>query len=158
MRKIESIWETSASGILIPAGTVAEVSTHATTTFLHVKTRAIAIEELYSNFGLKIPSACDLARLIRNAKLLSDNWLTNRLDKNDMMDVFLALQLERIAKALLPLRNIAGLKNTLRGCAPVALTSLIVTARMPRICSGNWRSAQHWQKKSLQFNFLSRRT
>jgi hypothetical protein len=93
---------------LVPSGSVADAANRKTTNFLHVKERAKEIQQLYTATGLTMSPVCGLAKLIENAKSLADNWLANQTADNSMLDVFYALHLDRIADAILPLRDVPG--------------------------------------------------
>lgn len=99
--------------ILVPAGILTDVSARASTTFLNVKSRAAEVEELYANCGLSIPYGCDLAKLIGKAKTLSDRWLGNETAGLTMLDVFPVLHMDRIAEAILPLKEVTDKKKYL---------------------------------------------
>ena len=114
MIQTSEIWSTSASGILVHTGTVSDASTQQSTNFLSLKDKAQTIQHLYASAGLSIPESCDLARLIENAKLLSDRWLTNQIAEATMLDVFQALHLDRVADAILPLKDVSGKEKYLR--------------------------------------------
>lgn len=108
------VWTPTGAGILIPAGTVLDVSRRSSTTFLDLKAKAEEIEQIYASAKVAIPKVSDLWRLIRNAKLLSDRWLLNRTADATMFDVFDAMHLQRIVEAVLPLRHVSGNKPYLR--------------------------------------------
>lgn len=102
----KQLWHTTGTGILIPNGSVSEVSNRKKTNLLHIKSRAKDIEDLYGNTGVTIPPSCGLDQLIGNAKTLSDQWLINQTDDSSMVDVFYAIYLDRLADAILPLRDV----------------------------------------------------
>ncbi len=114
MIQTSEIWSTLASGILIPEGTVSDTSSKQSTNFLHLKDKAQKIQLLYASAGLTMPESCDLARLIENAKFLADRWLSNQISEVTMMDVFQALHLDRVADAILPLKDVLGKEKYLR--------------------------------------------
>lgn len=89
----KKLWHSTKAGILIPNGYVSEASIRSKTNFLLVKSRAMEIEDLYADAGLAISPTCSLAQLIDNAK------------KSDV-DVFRVLHLNRLADAILPLRDV----------------------------------------------------
>lgn len=106
--RVRETWVPNNAGVLLPAGRTSETSEKKTTNFLHVKSRAQEIENLYRSAGLTMSPSCGLAILIENAKLLSDRWLLNQTADASLIDVFYALHLDRIAEAILPLREIIG--------------------------------------------------
>jgi hypothetical protein len=114
----KQLWRPTKEGVLIPSGNVSEASNREKTNFLHVKARAREIEDLYASAGLTMSPACGLAQLIENAKVLSDRWLCNQTADSSMIDVFYALHLDRLADAILPLRDVSGKETYLN-----ALTS-----------------------------------
>ena len=102
----------------MPSGNVLEASSRKKTNFLHVKSKAKEIEDLYVSTGLTMSPACGLAQMIGNAKALADRWLSNQTADSSMIDVFYALHFDRIADAILPLRDVSGREKYLN-----ALTS-----------------------------------
>lgn len=103
---IQEIWHGTESGLVIPNGTVSDLSRSSSQTYLVIKEKACAIEELYSENGVPLPPNCDLALLIEDAKTLSDSWLLNRIDGLPMSLLFRVACLDRIAEAILPLRKV----------------------------------------------------
>ncbi len=104
----KGLWHPTAAGILTPNGSVSEASNRTKTNFLHVKSRAKDIEDLYATAGLAMSPTCSLAQLIENARTLADRWLSNQTADSSMIDVFYALYLDRLADAILPLRDVPG--------------------------------------------------
>lgn len=104
----KQLWRHAEAGILIPNGNVLEASNRKKTNFLGIKSRAKEIEDLYASAGLTMSPSCGLAQMIENAKALSDRWLTNQTADSSMIDVFYALHIERLADAILPLRDVPG--------------------------------------------------
>ena len=117
-KNVQQIWHDTKSGLVIPSGTVSDLSQSYSQTYLAIKEKACAIEELYSENDLPLPLTCDLARLIEDAKTFSDSWLLNRIDGLPMTQLFRVGHLDRVAEAILPLRSIPGRTNYL-----TALTS-----------------------------------
>lgn len=111
---IKQLWRTTEEGVFVPSGNVLEASNRKKTNFLQVKARAKEIEGLYAKAGLKMSPACGLAQMIGNAKALADRWLCNQTDCSSMFDAFCALHLDRIAEAILPLRDVPGSKKYLK--------------------------------------------
>lgn len=114
----KQLWQTTEAGVLVPSGNVLETSNRKKSNFLHVKARAKEIEDVYADVGLAISPACGLAQMIGNAKTLANRWLSNQIDDASMVDVFYALHFDRIADAILPLRDVPCRKKYLK-----ALTS-----------------------------------
>src|SRR6266545_7235747 len=114
----KQLWQTTEAGVLVPSGNVLETSNRKKTNFLHVKARAKEIEDLYASVGLTMSPACGLAQMIGNAKALADRWLSNQAADSSMIDVFYTLHLDRIADAILPLRDVSDREKYLK-----ALTS-----------------------------------
>lgn len=114
----KQLWQTTEAGVLVPSGNVLETSNRKKTNFLHVKAKAKEIEDIYVSTGLTMSPACSLAQMIGNAKALADGWLSNQTADSSMIDVFYALHLDRIADAILPLRDVSGREKYLN-----ALTS-----------------------------------
>lgn len=114
----KQLWRSTETGVLIPNGNVLEASNRKKTNFVHVKSRAKEIEDLYASAGVTMSPSCGLAQMIENAKALADRWLSNQTADSSMVDVFYALHLDRLADAILPLRDVPGREKYLN-----ALTS-----------------------------------
>ena|GEM_PF-1369398 len=114
----KGLWHPTERGVLMPSGSVLEGSSTNKTNFLHVKSRAKEIEDLYASAGLAMSPTCGLAQLIENAKTLADRCLNNQTADSSMIDVFYALHLDRLADAILSLRDVPGKEKYLN-----ALTS-----------------------------------
>jgi len=102
------------SGILVPSGCVEDSSERRKTNFVQVKANAQEIEELYVRADLTMSPVCGLAKLIENAKMLSDKWLMNDMEQISTIDAFYALHLQRVAVAVLPLTNVPDNQRYLR--------------------------------------------
>lgn len=105
MKKIYELWHPSPSGILVPDGRVTDLQDRFRTTYLGVKSKAEEVEALYSANELTLPSNCDLAELIANAKILWERWFTNKTAELEMIRLFKLLHLDRIADAILALKD-----------------------------------------------------
>ncbi len=103
-KKHQRIWLNTPSGITVPGGTTSELNQSSSLTYLRIKEKALAIEQLLAQNGISMPKSCDLAQLIEDAKTLSDSWLTNRGTSTTIL--FRAGLLDRIAEAVLPLADI----------------------------------------------------
>jgi hypothetical protein len=108
------IWNQHDSGLVVPEGTVSDLSVSESNTYLEIKEKAIALEELYCHANLALPVHCDLAVLISDAKTLSDAWLTGRASDIPTTLLFRVALLHRIATAVLPLREMPDRSNFLR--------------------------------------------
>ncbi|MDP3856981.1 MAG: hypothetical protein Q8Q73_04370 [Stagnimonas sp.] len=105
IKTINRIWERLASGVLVPQGHVSERSRSASDTYLALKQKALDLEALYADAGVRIPAGGDLARLIESTKQLSDAWLQGRADKLPDQTLWDSAHLTRVADAALPLRG-----------------------------------------------------
>jgi hypothetical protein len=101
----EDYWQKIDSGIIVPAGRSTFLTRLASEKYLQIKEKAKGIEELYTKTGLSLPPTGGLGRLIRDAKTLSDLWLTSP-DSISSDLLFRAAFLSRIADALLPLVDV----------------------------------------------------
>ena len=117
-KSVRQIWQKSAAGLVVPAGTVSDLSSSSSQTYLQVKEKAVALEKLYKDSSIPLPPTCDLARLIADAKVLSDLWLMNKVNELSMALMFRGMHLDRIADAVLPLHLVPD-----RGKYLIALTS-----------------------------------
>jgi hypothetical protein len=102
----------------MPSGSVSEVSNRKKTNLLHIKARAKEIEDLFATAGVTMSPTCSLAQLINNAKSVADRWFSNQSAEASMIDTFYAFNLDRLANAILPLREVPS-----RGKYLNALTS-----------------------------------
>jgi len=117
------IWRQSDSGLFVPEGTVSHSSTLSSETYLQIKEKALALERLYADNEVPLPGSCDLARLIADAKSLSDHWLTNHA-KLEMTLLCRATNLNRIADIVLPLRSVTDRAKYLTSLTSGCLDSL----------------------------------
>ena len=105
-KSVKHIWRDAGAGLVVPDGIVSDRSSSQSQTYLNIKEKALAVEELYSRSKVTLPPTCDLARLIANAKNLSDDWLLGQ-DTHLTMDALLSTaHLNRIADAVLPLKQV----------------------------------------------------
>lgn len=102
MKTVTQRWQALPSGMLIPTGYVTDTSANSKSTYLQIKEKAIAIEALYVENGLRIPPTSRFAQLITNAKNLWKNLILDNIS-NEM--VFHGIHFDRIADAVLPLHN-----------------------------------------------------
>jgi hypothetical protein len=82
-------------------------------TFVHAKTSALDLEKLYAASHIPISPACALAKLIDNAKRLSDGWLLNEWEGLTRINAMYSCHLQRIAEAVLPLAAVADRRTYL---------------------------------------------
>ena len=104
-KSTEPLWAQDQSGLFVPNGTVSDLSKTSSQTYLQIKEKAVALETLYADSNFKLPRTCGLARLIADAKMLSDSWLTNH-SKLEMRLLLHGFHIDRIAEAVLPIRSI----------------------------------------------------
>jgi hypothetical protein len=105
-KRHEQLWHDTGTGLVIPSGISSDLSFSSSKTYLEIKEKAKAIEQLYADNHLPIPSTSDLARLIEDAKRLSDSWLTNRITETPISLLFRVGHLDRVADAILPLAGV----------------------------------------------------
>ena len=106
-KSVQQIWLDRGSGLVVPEGTVTDRSHSSSQTYLQIKEKALALEQLYADSNVPIPLTCDLARLIADAKTLSDLWLMNKVDEFSMTLLFHGVHLDRLADAVLPLQLVS---------------------------------------------------
>lgn len=97
------VWERSAAGVLIPQGTILEASDRRSTNILGIKERAVAIEALYAGAGIDLSPVSALGKFIRNAKEVSDRWLSAK--GQTYPEMFATMHMMRIADAVLSLEG-----------------------------------------------------
>lgn len=107
-KNVQRTCHRTESGLNIPTGIVSDISQSSTQTYLEIKEKAYAIEKLYSENKVPLPSSCDLVRLIENAKTLSDKWDLNRAKGETLEKLLRVYYLDRIADAVLQLKNFPG--------------------------------------------------
>lgn len=117
-RKKEQLWLPTKSGLVVPAGVASNLSTSSTQTFLHIKDKAKAVEQLYLDNCIPLPPGCDLANLVADAKRLSDAWLMDDQETANAQLLFRVSSIDRIGDAVLPLATVPNRKTYL-----TALTS-----------------------------------
>lgn len=111
-KSVGRLWSVRDSGIAALSGSVADLSSRSTRSYLDAKRRAQAIERLYENAGIRLHPGSDLAKLLGRAKELSDRWLL--ADSISMQSYFAALFLDRVADAVLPLEHVPDRMKFLR--------------------------------------------
>jgi len=124
LKSVQHIWYGRESGVVIPGGTVSDLSQSSSQTYLHIKEKALAVEELYADSGVPLASTADLARLIADAKTLSDSWLMGQAENHPMTLLFRVGHFDRIADAVLPLRDVPDRTRFLKALASGSLDLL----------------------------------
>lgn len=117
IKKVARNWRQLPSGIWVPDGDHSERSQGESYTFLSIKDKAVELEFLAAEIGFEINRACDLAALIRNAKDVSDSWISGRWDELTMPKLYDSAHFSRIADALLPLSGTPDLERYLEKLA-----------------------------------------
>ena len=107
-------WEQSPSGLLVPTAKISDISVRSKTNYLGIKNRAIEIETLFVDAGLKLDASSGLGQLIKKAKELSDNWLLVKKEELNYETLFLSMHLDRIADAILLLSNVSEKNHFLK--------------------------------------------
>lgn len=102
-RNTEQVWVPTKSGLVIPAGVASDLSTSSTQTYLHLKDKAKAVEQLFLDNNVPLPPGCGLADLVADAAKLSDAWLMDDLQTANAQLLFRVSSIDRIADAVLPL-------------------------------------------------------
>lgn len=105
MKRTGQIWIPKSSNILVPAGRFTDSSTRSKSTFLELKERAKAIEDLYASANVRLRPDSGLGGMIQNAKELWESWFLNNTCGQTYEMLFMALHLDRIAEAILPLKG-----------------------------------------------------
>lgn len=83
---------------------MSDTTAQSRTDLLEIRTRAKEIEQIYSDAAVPLPATSDLWQLVRNAKELWENWVLDDRGRLNYEAFFLAIHLNRIADAVLPLR------------------------------------------------------
>ena len=100
------MWRRRESGLVVPQGTVSDLSLLSSQTYLQIKEKNLAIEKLYEESNVPLAQTSKLARLIGAAKALSDAWLMGQEGELSVDVLFRVTLLDRIADAVLPLRAV----------------------------------------------------
>ncbi len=114
MKSIQKLWHRNPTGILVPAGYASSSSHSGSDTYIHIKGKALELEDFYKNSGVRIPEGSGLALLIASAKELSDAWLCGRIDDIENDTLWRAAHLNRISDSILALKGDNGIKLHLR--------------------------------------------
>ena len=105
MKRTGQIWIPHSSNILVLAVRFTDSSTRSKSTFLELKERAEAIEDLYASADVRLPADSGLGGMIQNAKELWESWFLNNTSGQTYEMLFMAMHLDRIAEAILPLKG-----------------------------------------------------
>jgi hypothetical protein len=123
-KSVQQIWHGRESGLVVPQGTVSDLSQSSSQTYLHIKEKALSLERLYQENNVSLPVTSDLARLIADAKTFSDSWLMGQVDRHRMTLLFRAGLLDRIADAVLPLAEVSDRARFLQALVSGSLNLL----------------------------------
>jgi hypothetical protein len=104
MNQVLQIWTPQPSGILVPSGLATDNDSQSRHGFLDLKDKAAAIESLFADSGVRLRSDSALGRMILNARDLWEHWFLAQGETTYEM-LFTAMHLDRIAEAILPLRD-----------------------------------------------------
>ena len=113
-KRVGVLWRTLPSGIIVPQGVFSDRTVGSKKTLLEIKERAQAIENMYKSSGIRIPTNSGLGQLIRNAEVVSENWLLDKQDRMNHEMFFLSIHLDRVADAILPLMAVPRKDQYLR--------------------------------------------
>lgn len=114
----DTIFEKTPSGLLVPVGLAADMWKYQSSTYAHVKGRAVELLERLRANGLDVRRSSSIQSLARRVSELSDAWLCNELHTVTFDHVLAMLQIDRIATAALgipPTNEAALLKDLLNG-------------------------------------------
>lgn len=105
MKRTGQIWTPQSSNIVIPTGRFSDSSTRSRSTFLELKKRATAIEDLFTEVNVRLRPDSGLGRMIQNAKDLWESWFLNESGGQTYEMLFVAMHLDRIAETMLSLKG-----------------------------------------------------
>ncbi len=114
----EANFERTSSGLLVPVGLVTDMWKYQSSTYAHIKGRAIELLERFRSAGLDVRRSGSIQNLVRLASELSDAWLCNGLRAITFGHILAMLQVDRIATAAIVIpraRETALLKDLLNG-------------------------------------------
>jgi hypothetical protein len=123
-KSVQRIWHGRESGLVVPQGIVSDLSKSSSQTYLQIKEKAFAVEQLYAASYVPLATASDLGRLIADAKELSDSWLMGQAEKHPMTLLFRVGLFDRIADAVLPLLDVLDRRGYLISLASGSLDLL----------------------------------
>ena len=95
----EPIFEQAPSGLLLPIGSSSSLWKHDTSSYVHIKTRALGLADLIRANGLDERRSASITRFTREASELSDAWLCNTMHTMTIQHLLATLQIDRIAQA-----------------------------------------------------------
>lgn len=136
----QQLWQETASGLMVPLGYLTDSTDASSETFLSIKQKALEVERLYADSAVPLPVTCDLARLIGEAKSLSDSWLAGQRIEDTIQ--FNAGHLKRIAEAILPLRSV---EDRNRYLAAITSGSLSLHNREPSKAKDTLWEIELWE-------------
>jgi len=105
LKRAGQIWTPGPSDILVPTGTFIDSSSRSKSTFFQLKDRADAIEALYANSDVRLRLDSGLGGMIQNARDLWESWFLDNTSGQTYEMLFMAMHLDRIAEAILPLKG-----------------------------------------------------
>jgi hypothetical protein len=110
-KTVQQNWHERESGLIVPEGTTADLSYWPSANafsqiYLQIKEKAFAIEQLYADSNIPLPSTSNLARLVAEAKALPAAWFNPQVDNISKTMLCYVSNLDRIADAVLPLRRV----------------------------------------------------
>lgn len=114
----DTIFEKAPSGLLVPVGLAADMWKYQSSTYAHIKGRAVQLLERFGAHSLDVRRSSSIQNLVRLASELSDAWLCNELHTVTFDHVLAMLQIDRIATAALGIpraSEAALLKDLLNG-------------------------------------------
>jgi hypothetical protein len=104
-KSLQQMWHTLESGVIIPQGSVSNLSLTSSENYLRIKEKALAVEQIYLENNILLADTSDLARLLADARTLSDSWLLGENEKCSTKLLFRVAHFNRIADAIIPLRS-----------------------------------------------------
>ncbi len=93
MKRSGQIWTPQPSNIVIPTGRFSDSATRSRSTFLELKERAKAIEDLFTEVNVCLRPDSGLGRMIQNVKELWKSWFHNELGGQTYEMLFAAMHL-----------------------------------------------------------------
>ena len=114
-RSESEVWAKDASGILVRDGHQMSIQvSNGPQTFLDLKGLALQVLEVFEEANIRLAKNSDISFLVSQAVQLSDSWLIGYLPVDDPLPLLRAYQMDRVAKAILPLRNLPGARSYLK--------------------------------------------
>jgi hypothetical protein len=134
-KTVKRIWNRLSSGLYVPAGVEAREHEFVQETFLDMKDKAIRVERLYADASVPLRPRSDLARMLADAKALSDAWLSGQEPGDRTRELLIrGTMFNQIAGSLLALQGVDGARQYLKTVSSGTIDSRVRTKSKAKNC------------------------